>query len=1057
MDVSDFVDAEAAVSGDDDGDEDEAVVDLAEELEGANFIDDSPPTPSDSDSEGGPIVPPPKRRNPAQRMFRDIGKAVVDTLCDASDADSGPEKEVDPTEERPRTKRRRGPLLAHNGRLEGSQGDSLLEEAAEANPPTPTRRRRLRRLRPVTNREGPVNDVLNDRCELSPQFIQSRFHGDEIAAARILADYQPLRRELQKDIHADISKHDRPWKRTALSKLITREVGDFSKSNRVPWVVHNFIPEGETALQFPPHLYRRWDPEMAKKIFNMPWVATAARTTMLRKFHLVQYMNHFFCHIIGDRKSVYIHRQVRPVEIAGGAPITLDVKDSKEDFRSIFAHHTVFFDGEEGGTSKKTMGDIWLSHPDQLTFSSRVFEPNSFYKKLSAAPDYDEGMDDYLNEFMGWQISPEEASRYHYQLYAQRRQIPRSPYVDLRPACGWFHLEFIDRQNASEFPDHKLGRLITVYTGLPGRPTARGPPWMRNKHWETGHYPLQVRLGEYNFGHYFLDVPPDCSTADLANWDNREEGCLSMWFNRVHNPALDCGVSVAPYLHFIYRAICAKDMQLYEYVMSWMAKWRRMGGPYNHTTLCLRSSPGSGKNMFVYALASMLHRVNFAEISSVDEALGNFTLPFSKLMLLFMDEMRCNSEAMAGKLKSLITSNQVRERRMRVDASYVKKHFSCIMSSNLDKYLHADPKERRWVFLQMAEQVCGCSNYLTALVNVMWGDGLFKKYDRYEPYNQTKAGPGIKLLAHKLDHWDYADFGEGWPVPQNPTLAWHQIESLDSVGRWWFEKLKYGHHVLPEALDDTANPKLMGERVTKAMASIMAHNFWRRYGDVEAPDPRTGSRRPLFGDEWLAEHNNGAPISTDRSQVPVFWVTIIMKCGMMNPEGNHCWLLDPRSDPNPMEEARKQVYLSLYRKKCRWVQMIWADQFYLFYRQECAAGQAVSKAAFFKALEQYSPSFADGVVVQNRAHRRDVTRVFLERNQTAVYSTYDASRNEFVRQGAEARIRRDYRALDSLKRHRKAFARYMSWKPELVKDLWKSSNPANRRSGNDPWRWFGDH
>ncbi len=1025
----------------------------------------------------------------------DIASQAADTLREAFTI-------IDPTNNEGPSPPHDETILETIKKLQLLHQRALLRNSTDT-PENPTRRR-LRRRDPVF----PLPAIT-----FSDSF-KARFP-DEEARERLKEQFKPLFKEKEeerwqtlRDFRRDEAAK-RLWKTSPLHRDPTTAA--YHPSNRISWLMHEFIPLGyENNPVYMKEGADKFDVEVAYVQFKAEFLPEQERTLETRKRLLIDYINHFFCHVAGTGQTFYYWRQARPFEVSNdGRKWSLKVVKTAKEIEIILSAKIMLrnpAEAEEGAKPKAlTMGKLWLESLDHLRFMDTNFSPSLFHQKLYGDPSYNPKCDDYLNLYQGWAVTRENAAKYHHRLY--RRCFPKKAedrgITDVMPEAGWLYLIFIDRTNFTQLTNYfeeekadgatiKIGELVTCYHALPNNPFARGPPWVKNPYWEEDHVPLQQQLRKYNFD-YFYSVPPagfetclqpaddDMSEEDAHFY--RQGQIASLWFDNPKQPALSCGVSVAPILHYIFHALANGQEAIYIYMMNWLAKWRQSLEP-NTTCPVLRSDPGTGKtNLFVHSLGAMVGAAAFFETSDGTDLLGYYTGEFSTKLLVHLDEFRVEDQKQMNKLKAIITGSNMRERRMQTNVDTIQKRFATIISANMYMVLTSDPGERRFVFLELPKSLAGSIHYLTACCRVLYADGLWI-WEGDKQYPDTNTGPGVYLLAHYLDMWPVDPSVSLLQIPQNMTLYEHQINSLDSVGQWWFDKLKTGSHVDWAAIDDLKAANVARVRHQQQLVGLR-QAFLDTYESEIYANPVTHREEPLFTRKWLNSHGKW----DNHQQQPDWGAIIVRLLSDFPPQQQHAYsphlrpfigneFLGPlkidfcislgegllNASYSTLMKTRKYhrglYFYNLYMRD-HWLRFVWKEQLYNNYLQQ-SANRTNARAAledqskFYQKLDDLSQG--DSVQCSFSYDTRLQVRkaCLIQRDQFAglVPNMLTAQRGQ---QGAQRSSQRHYVRLDSLENHRRAFFEKMHWDEVMWDRVWDVSFKLPVPNLDEkPWSWFGD-
>lgn len=443
--------------------------------------------------------------------------------------------------------------------------------------------------------------------------------------------------------------------------------------------------------------------------------------------NLVIYFNHIFAVIQGGGKVRVIYRYYVPADISRGSMggITYEVKELA-DFKNLFTAlkipiSTTNSSGNVTALKMRNAGELWLEHKDHLVFTNMTFNPPLLENRMSKQT-YDKAADNFLNIYKGWKVTRYQAAKCHFQVYHRKLRplMDEKMYVDIKPYCGWYHLEFVDKRNIANYPETSVGEIVTVYSALPGNPFVSGVPWKYNPNWPEHRARLEELNQFYACAYFTRKLPDEYSHIDEADLPEagpeRLELYFDFWFGRKNVPCAEAGVSAAPILQWIWHCLAHRSSEVYYYIMNWLASWRQMITDAPDTCLVLRSECGTGKTAFVSMLGALVGSEYYHAANDAEDVLGYFTEDLSQLRLLFLDEVKITNEKEFSKLKQLLTATSARVRRMNTNAKQMPKYFAVFMAGNPHQLLPADPGERRFVFLELPSTLSNCKNYLCKLL-----------------------------------------------------------------------------------------------------------------------------------------------------------------------------------------------------------------------------------------------------------------------------------------------------------------------------------------------------
>jgi len=571
-----------------------------------------------------------------------------------------------------------------------------------------------------------------------------------------------------------------------------------------------------------------------------------------------------------------------------------------------------------------------------------------------------------------------------------------------------------------------------------------------------------------------------------------EEQIFQLWFNNPHQPAQGCGMSVAPILHYIYHCLANSQEKIYNYLMNWYSCWRQMreGGP--GTSLVQRSPPGTGKTNMVHALGVMAGKAAFYETVDATDITGNFTANLERVLLLHLDEFKCADQAQMNKLKHLVTGTAVRQRQMQVNVTQVRKFFSTIISANMYMVLASDAGERRFVFLEMPAGLPGCKQYIGAICNVLYNSGEWVTEPGDPTYSEV-AGPGVILLAHYFDNWRVDASVSLREIPHNATLYEHQVASMDSVGRWWFHKLRAGSHVDWNALDDFSQKNVMLAR-HKVQLTNLRDSFINTWQGARWLNSTTGLEEDAFTDIWFSKHEK-YDYRLQRVNWGNIYQRLVAPLTLVSPalmalarqyqgrfdfatkidffialgDGTFADALQGSVFLSKRKYARALFFYQLYNQDS-WIRLVWQTQLYnLYVMQQVNSSRVdlVDSTKFIDRIREYSRDInTNRSLIPDRAERHRVHATLVSRDQFSSFTTNLLQSPNTHRNNVNAMMNtqetttRYYIQLGSLHEHRQRFFQQMRWDISLWDSVWDHelkdfTNPDDKKLG-PPWLWFGD-
>ena len=216
----------------------------------------------------------------------------------------------------------------------------------------------------------------------------------------------------------------------------------------------------------------------------------------------------------------------------------------------------------------------------------------------------------------------------------------------------------------------------------------------------------------------------------------------------------DCSL----YLELIYEVICQSNREAYEYVLNWMAHLIQRTSQKPETALVLRGGQGTGKTTFAEILGHLLGRHYICE-TNMEHVIGKFNASMADKVLIFCDEAIWGGErSKVGALKTFITSPTIQIEHKGVDPIGMPHYARLILASNEAWAVHADPDDRRFVFLDVADTWARDKKFFSPLYQQMKSGGyealLFllqtRDISEFEPRDRPNTGFGQDILEMSM-------------------------------------------------------------------------------------------------------------------------------------------------------------------------------------------------------------------------------------------------------------------------------------------------------------------
>ncbi|SHO65830.1 hypothetical protein SAMN02745172_02477 [Pseudoxanthobacter soli DSM 19599] len=231
--------------------------------------------------------------------------------------------------------------------------------------------------------------------------------------------------------------------------------------------------------------------------------------------------------------------------------------------------------------------------------------------------------------------------------------------------------------------------------------------------------------------------------------------------------------SCAPFLDHLLENWCGGSMELFDFIVGWMAHMVQRPRERITTAIAVRGHQGAGKSIVGEILGELMPR-HFFQTYSARYLLSNFNAHFRGCLLAQADEsVWAGDKASEGTLKGLVRAENHMVELKGVDAVPVPNYMRLMLTTNNDWVVPAGKEERAFAVFDVGDRRIRDSNYFSALRSHMReGGGL--------------AGLLAYLMAVDLSRIDLRD------VPETRALYEQKVHSLDPIDSFWLERLREG-------------------------------------------------------------------------------------------------------------------------------------------------------------------------------------------------------------------------------------------------------------------------
>lgn len=247
-------------------------------------------------------------------------------------------------------------------------------------------------------------------------------------------------------------------------------------------------------------------------------------------------------------------------------------------------------------------------------------------------------------------------------------------------------------------------------------------------------------------------------------------GPLNPWRGWAATPLSD---EPALFIRHVWEVIADGDEEIANYVFDWCAHLVQRPNEKPRVAIVLRGLKGTGKDVFIEYLKTLLHPVHWAHFDRSDELVARFNSSLELALLAHVEEAFFPGDpTMDGPLKALITEPTKEIERKGLEKYKALSYTRVVMSTNELWTVRATPDERRYAVFDVSVRHRNDADYFGPLVKEMQGEG-----------------PGQLLwwlLQRDISEWNPLK------VPQTAALMDQKVKGLTGTAAWLYQLLDSG-------------------------------------------------------------------------------------------------------------------------------------------------------------------------------------------------------------------------------------------------------------------------
>jgi hypothetical protein len=223
----------------------------------------------------------------------------------------------------------------------------------------------------------------------------------------------------------------------------------------------------------------------------------------------------------------------------------------------------------------------------------------------------------------------------------------------------------------------------------------------------------------------------------------------------------------------IRTVLCDNDVELYNYVLGWIALSMQKPWEVIGTAVVARGDKGTGKG----SVGNFLHTIwgkHGIHITNAKHLIGSFNGHLNDICFIFCDEAFFSGDKQhEGVLKGLITEPKYMSERKGIDAVPQKNMFKLFMATNSDWAVPASRDERRYCVLDVSNKRVNDTSYFTELAKATASI-------------EVQAAFLYMMLNYDLSRFNVRD------IPDTAGLKAQRLQSFEPHQKWFADVLHAG-------------------------------------------------------------------------------------------------------------------------------------------------------------------------------------------------------------------------------------------------------------------------
>lgn len=223
------------------------------------------------------------------------------------------------------------------------------------------------------------------------------------------------------------------------------------------------------------------------------------------------------------------------------------------------------------------------------------------------------------------------------------------------------------------------------------------------------------------------------------------------------------------FLEHIRNNICTEDVELYNYVLDWMAQIIQYPEVKEDKAIVLRGSQGIGKGVFVKQFGFLLGDA-YHSLTTPGPLIGRFNSELANRLLIFADEVTWGgNKAEGARLKTFISEDRINIEFKGKDSIPMNNFARLIIASNSEWVIPVEGGDRRYVVIDVGENRKDDKAYFQSVIDDMKNGG--------------RESLMFELLNRDISKRDWS------LIPKTSARADQKLLTMEPHEQWLFDSL----------------------------------------------------------------------------------------------------------------------------------------------------------------------------------------------------------------------------------------------------------------------------